>query len=62
MQDELHLNLSAEKALITHPRTRAARFLGYEITTQTGRGGRRSLNGSIALRVPIPDSAAQFAV
>ncbi len=53
MRDELHLELSAEKTLITHARTGAAKFLGYEITTQhSGTSGRKSINGSIALRVP----------
>jgi group II intron reverse transcriptase/maturase len=52
MRDELRLELSDEKTLITHARTRAAKFLGYEITTQTGAGGRKSVNGAIALRVP----------
>ena len=32
LRDELALELSAGKTLITHARTRAARFLGYEIT------------------------------
>jgi hypothetical protein len=54
LRDDLHLELSDAKTLITHARTRAARFLAYEITTQTGTGGRRSLNGTIALRVPTP--------
>jgi group II intron reverse transcriptase/maturase len=54
MRDELRLDLSQEKTLITHARTRAARFLGYEITTQTGTGGRKTAEGSIRLRVPIP--------
>ncbi|WP_221761323.1 reverse transcriptase/maturase family protein, partial [Kibdelosporangium aridum] len=53
MRDELRLNLSQEKTLITHARTRAARFLGYEITTQTGTGGRKTAEGSMRLRVPI---------
>lgn len=52
MRDELHLELSDEKTLITHARTSAATFLGYQITTQTGTGGRKSLHGTIALRVP----------
>nr|WP_242437880.1 reverse transcriptase domain-containing protein [Streptomyces sp. NBRC 109436] len=34
LRDELKLELSQEKTLITHARTGAARFLGYEITTQ----------------------------
>jgi group II intron reverse transcriptase/maturase len=52
MRDELRLKLSDEKTLITHARTHAAKFLGYEITTQTGTGGRKRVNGAIALRVP----------
>jgi group II intron reverse transcriptase/maturase len=57
LRDELALELSAEKTLITHARTRAARFLGYEITVRHDdskiTGGRRMLNGTIALRVPL---------
>ncbi len=57
LRDELALELSAEKTLITHARTRAARFLGYEITVQHSGSkttrGRRSVNGTIALRVPL---------
>ncbi|SCG07403.1 group II intron reverse transcriptase/maturase [Streptomyces sp. MnatMP-M27] len=56
LHDELKLELSQEKTLITHARTGAARFLGYEITTQhndTKKTGRyRRVNGQIALRVP----------
>jgi group II intron reverse transcriptase/maturase len=53
---ELKLELSTEKTLITHARTRKARFLGYDIWTRQAdtwhtRGG-RSINGSIALGVP----------
>jgi hypothetical protein len=43
--------------LITHARTRAARFLSYDIITQHGERitrGRRATNGAIGLRVP-PD-------
>jgi group II intron reverse transcriptase/maturase len=62
LRDELHLELSAEKTLITHARTGAAKFLGYEITTQhSGTSGRKSINGSIALRVPIPVIKAKCA-
>ncbi|MFC0533913.1 hypothetical protein, partial [Phytohabitans kaempferiae] len=57
LRDELALELSAEKTLITHARTEAARFLGYEITVRHDNskitGGRRMLNGTIALRVPL---------
>ncbi|MEU8720487.1 reverse transcriptase/maturase family protein, partial [Streptomyces antimycoticus] len=56
LRDKLKLELSQEKTLITHARTGAARFLGYEITTQhndTKKTGRyRRVNGQIALRVP----------
>ncbi|MCA1704210.1 MAG: reverse transcriptase/maturase family protein, partial [Actinobacteria bacterium] len=34
LRDELTLELSPEKTLITHARTRAARFLGYDIIVQ----------------------------
>jgi hypothetical protein len=56
LRDELELELSQDKTLITHARTGAARFLGYEITVQhidTKKTGRyRRVNGQIALRVP----------
>lgn len=61
LREELGLHLSQEKTLITHARTSAARFLGYEITTlhsdakrsKTKAGiKRRSINGRIGLRVP----------
>jgi hypothetical protein len=51
LHDDLKLELSAEKTLITHARTGAARFLGYEITTQHSQV-RRRVNGVIGLRVP----------
>jgi group II intron reverse transcriptase/maturase len=56
---ELKLELSEEKTLITHARSEAARFLGYEITTHQNDtkqsksyGHRRCVNGDIGLRVP----------
>lgn len=56
LHDELKLELSAEKTLITHARSHTARYLGYEITVQHGDSkitdGRRSVNGLIGLRVP----------
>lgn len=56
LRDELKLELSADKTLITHARTVAARFLGYEIIVQHNDSritrGRRATNGRIALRVP----------
>ena len=51
LRDDLKLELSPEKTLITHARTGAARFLGYEITTQHSRC-RRKVNGVVSLRVP----------
>jgi len=51
LRDDLALELSEEKTLLTHARTRAARFLGYEITVQHSRE-RPPVNGVIGLRVP----------
>jgi len=57
LRDDLKLELNQDKTLITHARTGAAKFLGYEITVQHAdakvRNGRRSVNGTIALRVPL---------
>ena len=52
LRDELKLELSETKTLITHARTGAARFLGYEITIQHANQTRPSANGKIWLRVP----------
>jgi group II intron reverse transcriptase/maturase len=57
LRDHLKLELSTDKTLITHARTERAHFLGYEIVTRWANhhldaSGRRSLNGSIGLRVP----------
>ncbi|MGW6458068.1 reverse transcriptase domain-containing protein [Streptomyces sp. NPDC055078] len=56
LQEELKLELSQEKTLITHARTEKARFLGYDIVTQHANdkltNGKRSINGEIGLRVP----------
>ena len=53
LRDELTLELSEEKTLITHARTSAARFLGYEITVQHNdkaiTNGQRSSNGTVRL-------------
>jgi group II intron reverse transcriptase/maturase len=57
LRDDLKLEMSQEKTLITHGRTEAARFLGYEITVQhndrKATKGKRSVNSKIALRVPM---------
>jgi group II intron reverse transcriptase/maturase len=62
LQEELKLELSETKTLITHARSEAAKFLGYEITvlqkdtkrTKNRVSGtkRRSINGRIGLRIP----------
>jgi group II intron reverse transcriptase/maturase len=66
LQEELKLELSEEKTLITHARSEAAKFLGYEITmlqNDTKRTKRRtngtspetmcrSINSAIGLQVP----------
>jgi group II intron reverse transcriptase/maturase len=65
LRDDLKLELSAGKTLITHARSSAARFLGYEITTQHNSSkmtrGRRTVNGHIALRVPLDVIKAKYA-
>jgi group II intron reverse transcriptase/maturase len=57
LRNDLALELAQDKTLITHARTEAATFLGYQITvahndTKLTRG-RRSINGSVQLRVPM---------
>jgi len=66
LHEELKLDLSEEKTLLTHARSEAARFLGYEVTalhddskrTQRQTNGHgtetmcRSINSGIGLRVP----------
>jgi len=66
LSDTLKLELSAEKTLITHAATQAARFLGYELTCQQCDSKRdvnnnRSTNGVLALRVPrgVVDKACE---
>ncbi len=61
LQEELKLELSEAKTLITNARKEAARFLGYEISTlnedrkrvRTTNGTMcRSINGKVGLRLP----------
>jgi group II intron reverse transcriptase/maturase len=62
LHEELKLELSESKTLITHARSEAAKFLGYELTilqkdtkrTKNKVYGtkRRSINGRVGLRVP----------
>ena len=65
LRDDLALELSEDKTLITHARTGAARYLGYEITTQHAdhkiTRGQRSVNGTVMLRVPQPVIKAKCA-
>lgn len=58
LRDELKLELSTQKTLITHARTEKARFLGYDILSQYCQDrhdhrGRRTINGIISLRMPM---------
>ncbi len=58
LKEELHLELSQEKTVITHASESAAKFLGYEIVTQQcddkhDERKRRSVNGTIGLRMPL---------
>jgi group II intron reverse transcriptase/maturase len=65
LQEELKLELSEEKTLITHAKSEAARFLGYQIKTlqvdtkqavRTAKNGvkadLRSINGRVGLKIP----------
>ena len=57
LRDNLKLELSESKTLVTRGRTEAARFLGYEVVVQGNNtkldaSGRRSVNDVIGLRVP----------
>ena len=57
LRDNLKLELSKEKTLITHATSQAARFLGYELVNQQANdqldpSGRRKVNGRMGLRVP----------
>jgi group II intron reverse transcriptase/maturase len=65
LRDELKLELSPGKTLITHARTSAARFLGYQIAVQHNdsktTAGHRAVNGNVALQVPRAVITAQSA-
>jgi len=57
LRDHLKLELSEDKTLITHAASKAARFLGYKISSMHADDkrdyrGRRSVNGHIMLKVP----------
>jgi group II intron reverse transcriptase/maturase len=57
LHEEMGLDLSEEKTLITHARTQTAQFLGYEITTQHADSAqtkrKRCINGKIGLLLPV---------
>src|SRR5271169_969706 len=65
LRETLGLELNQAKTLITHARTQRARFLGYDIAVWHCNtkitGGRRAVNGTIALRVPPDVVKAQCA-
>ena len=57
LRDELKLELSEAKTLVTHARDQTARFLGYEVHAQHAdckhdHRGQRAINVGIGLRVP----------
>lgn len=57
LAEQLKLELSAEKTLITHARTENARFLGYDIRVlhddkKRSSGSKRRINGVIGVSVP----------
>ncbi len=61
LRDDLKLELSPEKTLITHARTEKARFLGYDISTFDNPG--RQGHGHITLRIPpqvIEEKVARY--
>jgi retron-type reverse transcriptase len=58
MRDELNLELSEPKTLVTHARTKAVRFLGYDVVVfqsdgKHDRRGHRSINRTVGLKVPL---------
>jgi group II intron reverse transcriptase/maturase len=57
LRDELHLELNADKTLVTHAHDDCATFLGYEVhalheDSKHDHRQQRCMNGSIGLRVP----------
>ncbi|GAA3831461.1 reverse transcriptase domain-containing protein [Streptomyces chiangmaiensis] len=67
LREDLKLELSQSKTLITHARTSRARFLGYEISVQHDdkqrtKRGQRAVNGAISLHVPTSMIKAKIAL
>ncbi len=57
LRDILRLELSAEKTLITHAKTQAARFLGFEVVmlhadSKHDHRQQRCINGTVRLKIP----------
>jgi Reverse transcriptase (RNA-dependent DNA polymerase) len=57
LRDQLKLELSPAKTLVTHGRTRPVRYLGYQIVVlhadhKHDQRGHRSINAGIGLKVP----------
>jgi hypothetical protein len=57
LREDLKLELSQDKTLITHARSDRASFLGYEISVQHDdrqrtASGQRAVNGAVSLHVP----------
>ena len=65
LRETLGMELNQSKTLITHARSQRARFLGYDICVQHANtkitGGRRMVNGKVALLVPPDVIRAQCA-
>jgi hypothetical protein len=64
LREDLKLELSETKTLITHAQSEAARFLGYDIDVlrdDRRRGQRGRANGKVQLRVPKEVVRAKFA-
>jgi hypothetical protein len=64
LRDSLCLNLSKTKTLVTHGRSKSARFLGYDISvghndSWRDTAGRRNANSEIILRLPA-DALQKF--
>jgi group II intron reverse transcriptase/maturase len=65
LSQQLELALSEAKTLITHGRTQAARFLGYEVVvhhddTKHDQRGHRCINGQIGLKMPMDVARAKL--
>jgi group II intron reverse transcriptase/maturase len=61
LRDNLKLELSPEKTLITHAGTEKARFLGYDIGVNNVPAEGKSMPGRIQLRLPIQKLEAKIA-